>query len=210
MRDYKHEYDLAQLSGQLKKRRPEILIRDTKIKVMEVYRSLTWGRLSEKAILDRYPELRPDDIPAVREVIRAEIRSRDHDEITGRPILRKGQLADGRYYKGRCRNATIARWNASENCFYHWREKFGKIYIETIKYPTDEEEPWWDVFDVVEELPDPKFEIPFDNSAEFQGRKEHLREFDREMWEGWQSLLKGRGLEPHLAPRRRSRKRPSA
>jgi len=61
----------------------------------------------------------------------------------------------GGYYKGRCRNATVARWNAEEQCFYHWREKFGRIYIETIKYPTDEQEPWWDVFDVVEELCNP-------------------------------------------------------
>jgi uncharacterized protein (DUF433 family) len=187
MGNYKHEYDIAQLTGKLKKRRPQILVRDTKITVMEVYRSLTWGRLSETAVLDRYPELRPDDIPAVREAVRAEIRSRDHDEITGRRILPKDQLADGRYYKGRCRNATIARWNASEDCFYHWREKFGKIYIETIKYPTDEEEPWWDVFDVVEELPNPKFEIPFDGRAKFQGGKKDLEEFDQEMWWGWQS-----------------------
>jgi uncharacterized protein (DUF433 family) len=137
MKDYKHEYDIAQLTGKLRKRRPETLIRDTKITLMEVYRLLTWGGLSETAVLDRYPELKPDDIPAVREAIRAEIRSRDRDEITGRPILPKDQLVDSRYYKGRCRNATIARWNASSGCFFHWREKFGNVYIETIRYPTN-------------------------------------------------------------------------
>ena len=88
----------------------------------------------------------------------------------------------GRYYKGRCRNATIARWNADENCFYHWREKFGRIYIETIKYPTDVVEPLWDVFDVVEELPGCRFEIPFDAEAAFAGNRNDLYEHAEEMW----------------------------
>jgi hypothetical protein len=69
------------------------------------------------------------------------MQSRDHDEITGRPILGKDKLVDGRYYKGRCRNATIARWNSAENSFYHSREKFRAIFIETIRHPTDESEP---------------------------------------------------------------------
>jgi hypothetical protein len=63
----------------------------------------------------------------------------ERDELTGRPILPKDQLVHGRFYKGRCRNATIARWNADEQRFYHWREKFGRIFIETIGYPTDDE-----------------------------------------------------------------------
>ena len=92
-------------------------------------------------------------------------------------------MLNGRYYKGRCRNATIARWNADENCFYHWREKFGRIYIETIKYPTDVVEPWWDVFDVVEELPGCRFEIPFDAEAAFAGKREDLYEHAEEMWQ---------------------------
>jgi hypothetical protein len=64
------------------------------------------------------------------------------------------------------------RWNADENCFYHWREKFGRIYIETIKYPTDVVEPWWDVFDVVDELRGCKFGITFDAAAAFTGNRE--------------------------------------
>jgi hypothetical protein len=110
------------------------------------------------------------------------IKSRSHDEFTGRPILPKDQLVHGVYYKGRCRNATIARWNGVENCFYHWREKFGRIYIETVKYPTDVVEPWWDVFDVIEELPNPKFEIPFDEDAVFAGNREDLYEYTADMW----------------------------
>lgn len=58
------------------------------------------------------------------------------------------------------------------------------IYVETIKYPTDEVEPWWDVFDAVEELSNPKFEIPFNDERdeEFTGNREDLVEFNKEMW----------------------------
>jgi hypothetical protein len=48
--------------------------------------------------------------------------------------------------------------------------------IETIKYPTDETEPWWDTFDVVEELQDLKFEIAF------TGTQDDLIEHTEEMW----------------------------
>ena len=129
-------------------------------------------KFSDEKVLRAYPDLVPDDLAAVRAYIQAGIKSRTHDEITGRPILPKDQLKHGRFYKGRCRNSTVARWNAEENCFYHWREKFGNIFIETIKYPTDETEPWWDVFDVVEELPKPKFEIPFSRDATFSGHRQ--------------------------------------
>jgi len=137
---------------------------------------------SAEAVLTKYPKLDRDDLAAVEANVAATIRARTHDKITGRPILSKDKLVHGGYYKGRCRNATVARWNAEDQCFYHWREKFGRIYIETIKYPTDEQEPWWDVFDVVEELCNPKFEIPFDEEAAFTANPDELFEHNEEMW----------------------------
>ena len=142
-------------------------IRGLPIKFWDLYRDLALHGMTEDEVLQKYPELEPDDLAAVREFAANLIKKRTHDEITGRRILSKDRLVHGRYYKGRCRNATIARWNSEKQKFYHWRQKFGRIYIETIKYPTDEREPWWDVFDVVEELPNPKFEIPFDHEATF-------------------------------------------
>lgn len=133
-------------------------IRDTRITAVEVYRCLAYRGMSEEAVLAKHPELKPEDLAGIRDAVLAEIQSIDRDEVTGRALLPKHDLVDGRYYKGRCRNATIARWNAKENCFYHWREKFGRIFIETIKYPTDEE-PWWDIYSPIEELSDCKFEI---------------------------------------------------
>lgn len=111
-----------------------------------------------------------------------QIKRRTHDQLTGRRILERERLIHGRYYKGRCRNATVARWNAEAGCFFHWREKFGRIFIETIRYPTDEVEPWWDTFAVVEDFENPKFMIPFDREAEFTGNREDLYEHNAEMW----------------------------
>lgn len=106
-----------------------------------------------------------------------------HDEKTGRAILPKAELVDGAYYVGRCRNATVARWSAEFDCFFHWREKFDQIFVEDIKHPVDED--YFDVFRAVRILAEPKFEIPFcwrTQSPPFQGRVEDLAEHDDEMW----------------------------
>ena len=105
----------------------------------------------------------------------------EYDELTGRKLLERADLKHGVYYLGRCRNATVARWNAQEGCFYHWREKFNSVFIETIKHPVDEG-PIFDVFRPVSEISDPRFEIPFDDTADFGGVKEYLREHDAELW----------------------------
>ena len=155
-------------------------IRDTQVSLWEVYRASALDGLSDEAILKSFPNLQPADLAGAREYVANIIRTRTHDDITGRPILPRDQLRNGAYYKGRCRNATIARWNGE--CFYHWRERFGRIFIETIKYPTDETEPWWDVFAVIEELPNPEFDIPFDTGATFTGNRDDLNEYAAEMW----------------------------
>ena len=105
-----------------------------------------------------------------------------YDPITGRAILPKDRLVHGRFYKGRSRNATIARWDAEREVFWYWRQQFGRIFLDTIHYPADEPNFGLDVFDVVEELPDPKFEIPFERGAVFSGNPEDLGEFEMQMW----------------------------
>jgi hypothetical protein len=109
----------------------------------------------------------------------AKYRLPDYDELTTRPILPKSALVHGQYYKGRCRNASVARWNEVGNCFLHWREKFQAIFVESIKHPEDEVQ--FDVFRVYELLPNPKFTIPFTPEC-FTGNKEDLSEFNHEMW----------------------------
>lgn len=80
--------------------------------------------------------------------------------------LPKKELHHGKYYKGQCRNARIARWNANEAKFYHWRTKFSFTFIETIKCPEDDEV--FDVFYATEMADTPtNFDdvIPFDDTS---------------------------------------------
>ena len=49
----------------------------------------------------------------------------------------KSGLKHGAYYRGRCRNSCIARWDSVTAKFYYWREKLGDIYTEAIEHPED-------------------------------------------------------------------------
>jgi hypothetical protein len=75
------------------------------------------------------------------------------------PVIPKADLKHGLYYKGRCRNADIARWNGETQMFYHWRHKFGAKFVEKIHCPEDEQH--YDVFVAYALLPEPPEEIPF-------------------------------------------------
>jgi len=73
--------------------------------------------------------------------------------------LKKTELEDGAYYKGTCRNATEARWHAASNQFFHWRNKFGRHFVEAIKHYEDEQN--FDVFNALEKMAIPSESIPF-------------------------------------------------
>ena len=74
------------------------------------------------------------------------------------PKITKADLEHGAYYRGRCRNATLARWNAERQCFVHWRSKFGSTFLEEIRHPEDDKH--FDVFVVEEKTENPEHEIP--------------------------------------------------
>ncbi len=74
-------------------------------------------------------------------------------------IIPKDQLKHGVYYRGRCRNATVARWNEKDQQFYYWRNKWGRNYVEAIRHREDF--IGFDVFDAFEEMAEPTEEIPF-------------------------------------------------
>lgn len=75
------------------------------------------------------------------------------------PKIPKSQLVHGAYYRGNCRNATEARWNAELQQFFHWRHKFGHKFIEGIKAPEDDRV--YDVFIADELIEKPSETIPF-------------------------------------------------
>jgi hypothetical protein len=76
------------------------------------------------------------------------------------PKIAKAELEHGAYYTGRCRNASLARWNAETQCFVHWRSKFGSRFTEEIKHPEDEQH--FDVFVVEAKTENPEHEIPLE------------------------------------------------
>lgn len=53
--------------------------------------------------------------------------------------IAKKDLVDGAYYKGDCRNADVARWNAKVGCFFYTRYKFGSTFTEDINHPEDDD-----------------------------------------------------------------------
>lgn len=70
----------------------------------------------------------------------------------------KQDLVKGMYYKGRCRNATVARWDGTR--FRYWRTKFNMTFLEYIYCPEDD-----NVFDVfyASEATDTDKEIPLES-----------------------------------------------
>lgn len=81
----------------------------------------------------------------------------------------KEQLVHGFYYKGKCRNATVARWCNQMQLFVYRRRKFGTSFLESIRCPEDEH--IWDVF-YAEEIIQPEDvteEISLEKYRQFSG-----------------------------------------
>lgn len=56
-----------------------------------------------------------------------------------RGMLRKCDLEDGAYYRGYCRNATVALWSTRNDCFIYMRQKFERRFAEDIRHPEDDD-----------------------------------------------------------------------
>jgi hypothetical protein len=63
----------------------------------------------------------------------------------------KSELKDGAYYEGSCRNASIARWNATKSIFLYNRRKFNDVFVEDINHPEDDN--GFDLFYPEKEIP---------------------------------------------------------
>lgn len=80
------------------------------------------------------------------------------------PPLPKSAMIHGQYYRGNCRNATLARWNAELDRFVYRRRKFNDTFLEEIQHCEDD--TGFDVFfpTIVEE--NPEIEISFERYAQ--------------------------------------------
>jgi hypothetical protein len=58
-------------------------------------------------------------------------------EMYNKGIIPKKNLKKNTYYRGKCRNASVALWNGFE--FIYVREKFGSTFNEEIKHPEDDD-----------------------------------------------------------------------
>jgi hypothetical protein len=67
-------------------------------------------------------------------------------------------FAHGTYYRGKCRNAQVARYNAETNKFVYMREKFGSVFAEDIGHA--ENDDGFDIFEPYTLMEIPPFEIP--------------------------------------------------
>lgn len=76
------------------------------------------------------------------------------------PVIPKAELEHGAYYQGTCRNATVARWDASKQRFYHHRTKFGQTFVESICAPEDDSQ--FDVFIAEVKINPPETTIPLE------------------------------------------------
>lgn len=91
-------------------------------------------------------------------------------------LLPKSVLEHGAYYKGKCRNASCARWHAPTQQFIHWREKFGHRYLTAICHPEDE--PVFDVFLATDKVDIPaegELVVPDDQFDEVAVREQNAR-----------------------------------
>lgn len=70
-------------------------------------------------------------------------------------MIAKKDLVDGAWYKGHCRNAEFAKWQAAGHCFVYEREKFSMKYTETIQHPEDDD--GFDIFVPIELVARPAF-----------------------------------------------------
>lgn len=76
-------------------------------------------------------------------------------------MIKRADLVHGAYYRGQCRNATVARWDATRGRFRHWRTKFLNPFLEYIKHPEDEKD--FDVFVPAELIEAPENAIPLED-----------------------------------------------
>lgn len=71
-------------------------------------------------------------------------------EASAAGLILKKDLQDGKYYYGRCRNASVAMWDATNGVFWYIRHKWGSSFKEDIYHPEDDD--GFDLFIPTEEV----------------------------------------------------------
>lgn len=53
-------------------------------------------------------------------------------------LIPKKDFIDGAYYSGHCRNASVAKWNATRNKFQYVRTKFTSKFVDEVEAVEDD------------------------------------------------------------------------
>ena len=76
----------------------------------------------------------------------------------GPPPVLAAPFVHGAYYRGHCRNASIARYNAETDRFVYMRHKFSTVFSEDIHHAGNDD--GFDLFEPFAVVENPPFEIP--------------------------------------------------
>jgi hypothetical protein len=58
----------------------------------------------------------------------------DIEDYYSKGIIKGGDLEDGKYYIGKCRNSNIGKWNEEKKVMRYMRSKFGSWFVDEINY----------------------------------------------------------------------------
>jgi hypothetical protein len=103
----------------------EIEIKERKVRELEA-----WDRLN--------PFLEVWDVPQIPVVPKEEFMEFYVPRLIAAGAIPKKDLVDQQVYIGNHRRCTIARWNATENHFDYWRNKFGCIFLDNCNHFEDD------------------------------------------------------------------------
>lgn len=102
--------------------------------------------------LNKFMDIFPDDKKdiAIYRILRKNFGQEELAFAYEQGLIPIDQLEDGGWYRGHCRNAGKARWDAARQVFVYMRTKFMDTFEEDIKPP--ELDDGFDIFVAVEKI----------------------------------------------------------
>jgi len=105
-------------------------LEDRKEKQMAHMKEL-WGNLK--------PFETPEDVPDIPVVDEKEYKEFYVPRLIAAGAIPKKDLVDEQIYIGQHRRCKVARWDAKEEEFRYWRNKFGQKFIDTCNHFEDDD-----------------------------------------------------------------------
>jgi len=81
----------------------------------------------------------PEDVPDIPVVDEELYRTFYVPKLIEAGAIPKKDLIDGQVYIGQHRRCKVAKWNAEDEEFEYWRNKFGQVFIDTCSHFEDDD-----------------------------------------------------------------------